>query len=241
MSSSVYESLPPDRHTITASPASIMRKSSIALPTSPRRRACRRLKLFEGSRRRSGARVGTRSERFSVTLPGICPSMYRSHAAADSGLPVALRISSGVLTLAASAVHVLAQPVEQAGELAGGDLLVQLGPLGAQALVQLARDHRADRVRREIAERAHGPMHVLQAAFGVVRRAARRGDPAMRVFQASGRSLILSSPFRISVLELVAQHDVHRIRHLVRIDANQAATHADQQPIQILHFPFRAR
>ena len=47
MSSNVYESLPPDRHTITLSPAAIMLKSAMALPTSPRKRAWRRLKLLE--------------------------------------------------------------------------------------------------------------------------------------------------------------------------------------------------
>ena len=38
-SSSVYESLPPERQTITRSPSAIMPKSSIALPTRPRSRA----------------------------------------------------------------------------------------------------------------------------------------------------------------------------------------------------------
>src|SRR3989338_8086076 len=47
ISSSVCESLPPDRHTITVSPASIMLKSAIALPTWCSSRPLRRLKLVE--------------------------------------------------------------------------------------------------------------------------------------------------------------------------------------------------
>src|SRR5690348_3490811 len=43
MSSSVQESLPPDRHTITLSPSSIMLKSAIARPTWWRRRLARRV------------------------------------------------------------------------------------------------------------------------------------------------------------------------------------------------------
>src|SRR5690606_10763953 len=38
-------------------------------------------------------------------------------------------------------------------------------------------------------------------------------------------------------LELVAKHDVHRIRHFVSIDANQTATHTREQSIQILDLP----
>src|SRR5687768_15035853 len=125
MSSSVYESLPPDRHTITRSPCSIMRKSSMALPTSPRRRACSRRKLLEGSGRADmwgeevtsdwglgtgdwglGAQAHSASDQCLVTIhlysSRYLPSTYRSQAAADSGLPVALRISSGMLTVAAS-------------------------------------------------------------------------------------------------------------------------------------------
>jgi hypothetical protein len=49
MSSSVYESLPPERQTITRSPSPIIRKSAIALPTSPRMRADRRRKFAENS------------------------------------------------------------------------------------------------------------------------------------------------------------------------------------------------
>ena len=43
-------------------------------------------------------------------------------------------------------MHVLTQPVEQTGELARGELVVEFRSIGPQALVQLSRDYGADRV-----------------------------------------------------------------------------------------------
>src|SRR5687768_1016734 len=137
MSSSVYESLPPDRHTITRSPCSIMRKSSIALPTCPRKCACRRLKLFEDL----GVDCGTADIRSTFEVFGFNVAQPRSGRQRPAGgFADQLRHADS----RSNAVHVLPQPVEQAAEMPGRDLIVQFGAIGAQALVQLAGDHRAD-------------------------------------------------------------------------------------------------
>src|SRR5690606_36242707 len=52
---------------MTLSPASIMRKSSMALPTCPRRRACRRRKVLEGLSTADMAGILT-AARASVTI-----------------------------------------------------------------------------------------------------------------------------------------------------------------------------
>src|SRR5690606_40488060 len=66
----------------------------------------------------------------------------------------------------AVAVDVLTQPFEQTREVPGCNLLVELRALAAQGLVELARDHRTDRVRGKVTERAGSPVHVLQATLG---------------------------------------------------------------------------
>src|SRR5580765_6204037 len=51
-------------------------------------------------------------------------------------------------------VHILAQPFEQRRELAAREFVFDARLLGEQRLVELTRDHRAERIRREIAERS---------------------------------------------------------------------------------------
>ncbi len=137
-------------------------------------------------------------------------------------------------------MHVVAQPADQAGEAAGRELLVEVGHLGPQRLVELCGDEAAERVRGEVSEAALRPVHVLQAALGVVHRAqteARLEPLAPRAGQVAHRQRTVEDV----LLEVEAQHDVDRVGQFVGIDADRAPTHVHQGAVQILDLPLRAR
>ena len=153
-------------------------------------------------------------------------------------MPVASLISSCELTRAPTPVHVLAQPAEETAELPCRDLLVEGRQVGAQALVQLRRDECAQRVRRIIAERADRPVHVLQAAFGIV--GGLETEPLLQTLVPGGRQVAdRERAVENPLLELVAQHDVHRIRELVGVHAHGAAPHAGERAVQVARLPLR--
>src|SRR5262245_24374948 len=56
--------------------------------------------------------------------------------------------------LGSQAMHVVVQPAEEPAELSGGDLFLDLRALCVQRIPELRRDEGAERVRREVAERA---------------------------------------------------------------------------------------
>ena len=98
-------------------------------------------------------------------------------------------------------VHVLAQPAHEAAEIAARDLLFHVGHRFAQRFVELRRHDGAERVRGEVAERTHGPVHVLQDAFEIVLRL--HAEPLLhagipRVAQVAHRSSPDSSWFSSS-------------------------------------------
>src|SRR3569833_481765 len=173
MSSSVYESFPPERQTITRSPAAIMPKSSIALPTELRNCACRRTKVREGRPSAAAALLkagrllcgGAVLSRFEV----LC--LHISHEG-SRGQRFSRRALQQILNhhFRAVSVDVGTQPIQPAAELAPGKLLVERGNIGAQALVELCGDDCAQRIRGEEAERSDSPMDILQTAFHVIRR-----------------------------------------------------------------------
>src|SRR6185369_17636569 len=70
----------------------------------------------------------------------------------------------------AVAVDLRAQPLAQRRELAVRDQGVEVAEVAMRRLVELRRVEVAERVGREVPERAHRPVDVLQAAFGVVAR-----------------------------------------------------------------------
>src|SRR5688572_30123198 len=73
----------------------------------------------------------------------------------------------------AVAVDFLAEPREQGGELAGGELSVDVADVFTRLLEKLGRIKVAERVRGKVPDGAAGPVDVLQAAAGVI-----RGDDA---------------------------------------------------------------
>src|SRR5688572_14353766 len=168
MSSSVYESLPPERHTMTRSPSRIIAKSSIALPVRPRRCACRRFRVFDGIVACADVTVASNERAADASGGGAAWSRARVLEVASFEVTEERggrqRLAGGRLQqllhaqLRAHAVHVLAQPAEETGKVPARDLRIELRHSAAQRLVELRRDHGPERVRREIPERAYRPV-----------------------------------------------------------------------------------
>src|SRR5579859_2929156 len=93
----------------------------------------------------------------------VAEQRLRVEAAADHALE---ELAGHVL--AAVAVDVLAQPVVERAELAGPDLVVEVGELPADPLPELSGDDVAEGVGREVADRPARPVHVLEHAVGDV-------------------------------------------------------------------------
>src|SRR5579875_1030430 len=70
--------------------------------------------------------------------------------------------------LAAVAVEVLSKPVAERAELAALEVVVEARDVREHALPDLGRDQVAERVGREVADRAAGPVGVLEDAAAVV-------------------------------------------------------------------------
>src|SRR5258708_13577873 len=106
----------------------------MALPTEPRSSACSFLKLFEGRR---AARVMSALSR-SLEI-------FRFQVAQVRGRRQ--RFARGLLDeflhrqARADAVHVIAQPIHDAAEVTGADLLIERRMLRAHPFVSLAADH----------------------------------------------------------------------------------------------------
>src|SRR2546421_616925 len=71
--------------------------------------------------------------------------------------------------LASVAMHVLAEPVTQRRELTSLDLLLEVGDVVEHLLPDLHRHHRAEQIRREVADLSRRPVRVLQDALRVIR------------------------------------------------------------------------
>src|ERR1700761_3501698 len=146
---------------MTRSPSAIIPKSAMALPAALRSCASSFLKLLEmrrsGRAAPDGALIERPSRRFQVF--GFEIAQVRRCGERLAGRPLDELLDGQART---DAVHVLAQPVHHAAELAGGDLRVERGSLGTQCLVDLSRDHGAERVGGEISEMTDRPVNVLQ-------------------------------------------------------------------------------
>ena len=191
---------------MTRSPSAIMRVVVNALPTAPRSWAGQTLQGAGGfvggahglKHNSAAAACIGRSGEFkglqAAALLGARFEILRLDITNERGgrQGLAGRTLQQILHeyLRAEAMDVGAQPVEQAGELAAGELLIQRRELRAQALVQLGGDDRAQRVRREVAERADSPVDVLQAALQVVRRSdSQTAAPCRRSRPPAGPAL----------------------------------------------------
>jgi hypothetical protein len=194
-----------------------MPKSSMALPTRPRSWACSAAQAVFEILALDVAQEGDGRERLA---------RRRLHQLVDRDL-------------GADGVHVGAQPAVEPAELAARDLLVQVRHVVADAFVQLRGDHGAEGVRGEVAERAHRPLDVLQAAFHV----ARGADPEPLLHAGvPGGWQVLDGEIagKDALLEVVPQHDVQRVRDLVGVDPDVAAAHAGEMPVDVLVLPLGA-
>src|SRR5579872_1668681 len=162
---------------MTRSPAAIMPKSAMALPTAPRSRAARRSRVREG-RTPAGVtslfgrsciprsvRSGGRDVRGALEI--LCLDVT-DEGSGRQGLAGGAPQEVLHRHLGPEAVHLGAEPAEEPGELARRELLIEDGHLCAQALVELRGDDGAERIGGEVAERAHRPVNVLQASLEVV-------------------------------------------------------------------------
>mmetsp|Transcript_1361 Transcript_1361/g.4133 ORF Transcript_1361/g.4133 Transcript_1361/m.4133 type:complete len:475 (-) Transcript_1361:197-1621(-) len=124
-------------------------------------------------------------------------------------------------------VHLLAEPLAQRAELAPGNLRLERAraEVGLGGVVDLHRHDRAERVRREVADRAKGPVDVLQAAARIVGHVY--AQVLLHAPHPVGRhlgNLHLAAEER--ALDVVPQDHVQRVRDLVRLDADAAGRHA---------------
>lgn len=123
---------------------------------------------------------------------------------------------------AALGPDVATQPGEDLRQAARRDQLAHVAELSLEREAQLRRVHGAERVAREVAERAVGPVNVLHAAILVV---ALCGEPQPLLHLGvpqRGDVCHLDATFHQIALQLVAQDDVGRVGHLVRIDPDKA-------------------
>jgi hypothetical protein len=126
----------------------------------------------------------------------------------------------GGLQLAAMEVNPLAEEVAQRAELTRAELVVEVRKRLANELPELAGDHVAKRVRREVAERPGGPVDVLEHAVGVVgdldpKHLLRLRPPSLGKI---GRREALLDELQ---LQLEAQRDVEVVGDLIRLDPDE--------------------
>src|SRR5438093_542258 len=121
--------------------------------------------------------------------------------------------------LAAVAVDVLAEPVQEIRELTPLDLGVEVGDVEADLLHQLGADQVPDRVAGEDAEAHEGPVDVLECAVAVVRHVEPEIGLEARVPRL-GKVFDLELALEQLVLQLEAEEDVQVVGDLVRLDAD---------------------
>src|SRR5262249_29604328 len=121
--------------------------------------------------------------------------------------------------LAPESMQLLAQPLADRAELTARDLPVDVVEVLAQPPPDLPADHVPERIRREVAEAAARPVHVLQHAVPVV------GDVDVEVavhhLVPQTRQVAQVEAVHDLLLELETQDDVEVVRRLVRLDADQ--------------------
>mmetsp|Transcript_13297 Transcript_13297/g.46002 ORF Transcript_13297/g.46002 Transcript_13297/m.46002 type:complete len:225 (-) Transcript_13297:1089-1763(-) len=130
------------------------------------------------------------------------------------------------------AVYLGPEPLAQGLQVPLGHHPLHVPELLPRLLVELARVHGPQGVAGEVAERAVGPVHVLQHAEGVVGRhdaeellhlrLPRRGEVPHGEVAGEQRAL-----------ELEAQHDVHGVRELVRVDPDEARLGLVHVPVHV--------
>ena len=116
--------------------------------------------------------------------------------------------------------------MEQRLQVAGGDIFAQRRQGLTHAVEQLRGVHRAEGVRREVAEGAVGPVNILHAAVAVVADGV-EAEISLHLLIPQRRNVFhLDIAFDQRFFNFVAQDDVGRIAHLVGVDADQARFNA---------------
>src|SRR5947209_7280388 len=139
----------------------------------------------------------------------------------------------GRLEAPAPAMDVLAEPLAQLAELARLELRVEVSELRGRALPELDRDDVPERVRREVAKARARPVDVLEDALDDVFRLDAEVLLELgveRLRQLGGRD----RPREHLPLELEAEDDVERVRHLVGLDARRARRDLVERAVELL-------
>ena len=130
-------------------------------------------------------------------------------------------------------VDIVAQPAEQRGELAALHLLIHIGNRDNDGVPQLCRVQVAERVGREVADRSHRPVDVLQAAprgVGYVEAEVALDSVVPRTWKVGHRQIAANH----RPLQIETQHDVQVVGRLVALDADQVRPHDIHRAIEVL-------
>ena len=139
---------------------------------------------------------------------------------AESGLPVTCSQRSAARKPLALGVDLLVEPGPQCGELAGGELVVEVRHVDERLLEELRAVEVAERVGREVPQRGHRPVDVLQAAAAVVGHLEAEVAPVLLV--PGVRDVVdRERAVHDGPLDLEADHDVHVVGGLVGLDADE--------------------
>lgn len=120
------------------------------------------------------------------------------------------------------AVDLRVEPFFEAGEAAEAEVGVEAGEVFAGGGHELGGEEVAERIGRKIAEAAHAPVDVLQAALGVVRRG--QIEEGLELFAPGGGDIARGEVAgHEGLFEFEAEDDVEVVRRFVGFDANEGA------------------
>jgi hypothetical protein len=120
----------------------------------------------------------------------------------------------------AVAVDIVAEPGEEGGELALRELCVEVAGVLSRLLEELGGVEVAERVGGEVADRAVGPVDVLEAAAGVVGRG--EAEVLAHLFVPRAGDVVWGEVAgEHGLLELEPEEDVEVVGGLVGVDADE--------------------
>ena len=127
----------------------------------------------------------------------------------------------------------LAHPAQDGVKLSPGNLIRNVGMLCQHGVPQLDGSQVTQRIGREVADHATGPVNVLQHALGVIR----RGD-AQVVFHPGVPDFRqvrhLDGAFHQADLDLQAEHDVQVVGGFIGFHPDQAGLHLVDAAVEVL-------
>mmetsp|Transcript_8164 Transcript_8164/g.19887 ORF Transcript_8164/g.19887 Transcript_8164/m.19887 type:complete len:341 (-) Transcript_8164:592-1614(-) len=130
-------------------------------------------------------------------------------------------------------MNFLVEPLLEGRKLAFPDVCLQRWHLLLGLIEELSSHHGAQRVRREVPERAPGPVDVLQHALLV--RSRHYPEVLLHPRVPHGREVVDGDLAREEVpLDLEPQDHVQRVRHLVGVDADERGLHHVHRVVHVL-------